>query len=285
MTTVQKIAYDQCKLCLTPRAKLAFKTPRFDLLVCSECRHLFSYVKVHPEHYEGDYFFDKQKEYFTHPDIKLFDYMHQLVFQCRPNLKSKLTMLDAGTAIGVLPQHFNSMGYQSFGIDISQDAILYGAEKLSIPRLEAIAIQNFKPNFLFNVIICNNVIEHVEDPNSFFREVRRLLADEGLFLCITVNSDSLIFALAKWIYQATRGVCFQFLERVCEVHHLHHFNERSLEKSLENSGFRVIKRFGWNLPTNSISVTPIQKFIISFLYQISKLTNSYFLQGVVCVKK
>ena len=37
---------DVCPICSTPGARTAYSLPRFDLLVCSHCTHLFSNLKV-----------------------------------------------------------------------------------------------------------------------------------------------------------------------------------------------------------------------------------------------
>lgn len=273
-----------CKICSAP-AKIAYQISRFDLFICPSCSHFFSHVKENPEDYKGHYFFDHKKEYFEHPDEKLFFRLHQLIERFHPSKKGSRRLLDVGTAVGTIPQYFNRLGYESHGIDISVEAIRYGTETLKIPNLEAVAIEDYHPASAFDVVICNNVIEHVPDPVRLSREMRRVLSDDGILLCVTVDSKSLIFSLAKFLFRITNGAFYKPLARVCDVHHLHHFNQASLERALNESGFKVVDRFGWDLPLNSITLSPLQKAAVGAMYGASAILNSHFLQGVVCVKK
>ena len=274
-----------CPICSTPGARTAYSLPRFDLLVCSHCTHLFSNLKVEPESYEADYFLESNTEHWDNPEEALFDQLDSLIQEYMPNEREGVRTLDVGTAIGYLPRHFGALGYESWGVDVSEEAIRYGTEQLNIPRLQAAMIEDFKPTQPFPVITNIYVIEHVPDPVPFLEGIRRSLSDDGIFICMTVDSNSMIFALAKLLYRLSGGRSFAALERICEVHHLNHFNRQSLDYALDHAGFETIHRFNQNLPLPTLTLRPLQRVAVAILYGLSPLFNSWFLQGVVCRSK
>lgn len=273
-----------CEICHGNRVSLIYVMSRFDIYRCLTCSHLFSDIKVRHEAYRQDYYLKSHKEYFERPDQKLYRRLHHFIRKHQPEIRHP-KLLDIGTGIGSLPRYFEAQGYESWGIDTSEDSINYGGKVLKIARLEAVSVDDFKPACLFNVATAVYVIEHVRQPIQFLQATARLLEQNGLLICLTVNSASFFFSIAEMLYRVSGGRFLSPLERLCEVHHLHHFNERSLNWALDQSGFVIVERFSMNLPLSSLTVSPLQRLILGVLYSLSPVFNSYFLQGVVCIKK
>ena len=274
-----------CPICAAAGAKAIYTLPRFELLVCPHCTHLFSELKVTPEAYDADYFLESNSDHWDNPEDVLFDKLDGLIQTYLPRQRAGLRTLDVGTATGYLPRYFGSLGYESWGVDISEAAVRHGTETLSIPRLEAANIETFIPDEPFPVVTNIYVIEHIADPIPFLEGIRRSVSDDGIFICMTVDSDSLIFKVSKFLYRVSGGRSFGALERICEVHHLNHFNRRSLEYALDRAGFEVIYRFSQNLPLRTLTLRPLQRLAVAVLYGLSPLFDSWFLQGVVCRPK
>jgi len=256
--------------------------PRFDLLRCANCTHLFSRLKVASESYGAEYFLESNAEHWDNPDIALFDQLDATFREYYPGDVKGLRSLDVGAATGYLTRRFGELGYESWGIDISEEAVRHGTEVLGIPRLVAAHLEEFNPVTPFPIITSLYVIEHVPNPVEFLRNVRRILSDEGVFICMTVDSSSIFFRWAEAIYHLSRGYSYAAIERVCEVHHLHHFNRQSLERALRQQGFEIVHRFKRNLPLNSVTLSPLQKLAVGGMYALSPVLDSWFLQGVVC---
>jgi SAM-dependent methyltransferase len=54
-------------------------------------------------------------------------------------------------------------------------------------------------NDSIDIILCDSVLEHIDEPNNFFSEARRVLRNEG-YICIrTANSSSYIVLFSKLI--------------------------------------------------------------------------------------
>src|SRR4051812_3903142 len=87
------------------------------------------------------------------------------------DLSKECRLLDIGTNIGSLPASLYEQGYKSvFGIDISDEAILYGKQRH--PLIEnQLDIYNGKvipfANQTFDVVTMFDVIEHVSNVEAF----------------------------------------------------------------------------------------------------------------------
>ena len=215
----------------------------------------------------------------------MFDQLDTLIQKYLPGPRHELRTLDVGTATGYLPRHFGALGYESCGVDISEEAVRHGTEQLNIPRLQAANIEEYIAEQPFPAVTNIYVIEHVPDPVPFLEGIRRNLSDDGIFICTTVDSDSLIFGVAKILYRITGGRSFAALERICEVHHLNHFTRKSLDHALDRAGFEVVERFNRNLPLRTLTLRPLQRLAVAVLYGLSPILNSWFVQGVVCRPK
>ena len=273
---------EPCAICSSAEVETVLELPRFDLLTCASCSHVFSQLKVGAEDYGADYFLTDNAEHWVNPDLPLYARLDRMIRQHLGREAGELQSLDVGSAMGALPKFLGECGYESYGIDVSADAVKYGTETLGIPRLVSGSIDEYRPEAPFPVVTSIYVIEHVLDPVSFLEHIHRVLAPGGIFICITVDSNSILFQLARLLYRASGGRSYGALERICEVHHLHHFNRRSLARALSRAGLEIVERFQHNLPLRTVSMSPAQRLAVGSIYALSPLTRSYFLQGVVC---
>lgn len=88
-------------------------------------------------------------------------------------------VLDFGCGSGYLVSCLAEKGYQSFGLDISEEAIRFGRQQgvKNIDVIDAHKI-NFPDNY-FNAVLLLDVIEHLEDESWAIKEVERVLAPGG----------------------------------------------------------------------------------------------------------
>ena len=100
-----------------------------------------------------------------------------------------LNILDIGAGAGIVPQmNFKGIAARVCGIDpdarvlknfnLDEGRIAYGE---NVPY----------PDQSFDLIFCDNVLEHLPEPEKVFQEISRLLRPGGLFLAKTPN---------KWHY-------------------------------------------------------------------------------------
>jgi ubiquinone/menaquinone biosynthesis C-methylase UbiE len=116
--------------------------------------------------------------------------------------KCSMTILDAGCGNGQFSQLLISLGVSNVvGVDFSHNMIMWAKERsvrgkfrerldLALGKLENL---NFKDES-FDVVFMFGVMEHLEDPHSAFREVRRVLRKGGkLILDIPRKNSSSYF--------------------------------------------------------------------------------------------
>lgn len=175
-------------------------------------------------------------------------------------------ILDIGTATGFLLEEAEKLGFNAYGIEISEYASSiaknkFGKEKIYNGTLETCS---FKNNY-FNLITMCDVIEHVKDPISTMKVVNRLLNTTnsnggGYCMITTPNTNSLTAKLlkSKW---------HRYM-----LEHLVYFNKNSMEKLAELTGFKVIKSY------------PCVKIVnLNFLYSIAKDYKQFLISQAVTV--
>lgn len=95
----------------------------------------------------------------------------------------------------------------------------------------------------FDVIVMGDVLEHMRDPEATLARLNRLLADDGhLVLSVpNVNHWTALFHLFQGDWPTADSGLF-------DRTHLRFFTFTSLRRSLEQAGFRVLKRRPRNFP-------------------------------------
>ncbi|MGH7246141.1 MAG: class I SAM-dependent methyltransferase [Candidatus Levyibacteriota bacterium] len=129
-----------------------------------------------------------------------------------------------------------------FGIDIYKEAVLYGKKrypKMSFRQADGHRIPF--ANNSFDLVICTEVLEHVENPNQMLLEIKRVLSEKGVAI-IELDSASILFTTVWFLWTKIHG-------KVWKHAHLHSFNPKKLERLLKNSGFEIKRKqtFTWGM--------------------------------------
>jgi 2-polyprenyl-6-hydroxyphenyl methylase / 3-demethylubiquinone-9 3-methyltransferase len=120
----------------------------------------------------------------------------------------KISVLEVGCGGGLLTEEFAQMGYNVSGIDPSESSLHAArihatANNLEI-KYEAGKGENIPFNSAsFDVVLCCDVLEHVQDLPKVISEVSRVLKKGGLFIYDTYNRNafskiSVIKILQEW---------------------------------------------------------------------------------------
>lgn len=155
--------------------------------------------------------------------------------------KDPKTILDVGCASGWFLSEVAKVYKQSkcTGIDVYDDAIAYGRKKYK--KLELVKGDGHKIPFnkaSFDFIICNEVLEHVENPEKVLLEIKRVLKPNGVAV-IEMDSGNFLFrAVWHWWTHMRRGVW--------KDAHIHVFNAQKLEKMIKKCGFKIEEKKFFN---------------------------------------
>jgi SAM-dependent methyltransferase len=145
----------------------------------------------------------------------------------------KRRFLDIGCATGALLEKMRENGWDASGVEISAQMAEFGIKKRNI----AISTLPLEENgFAENhcaVVHASHLIEHLNRPGLFVREVCRILNDGGLFLVTTPNIDGMQARLSggKW--------------RSAIYDHLYLFSVKTLTALLRREGFHIEKVVTW----------------------------------------
>ena len=89
------------------------------------------------------------------------------------------------------------------------------------------------PDASFSLIHASHLIEHLDDPAAFAAKVSRLLAPNGMFICVTPAMDGL---QARLFGQRWRSAI---------PDHITLFTKHTLKRLLENTGLHVEHTATW----------------------------------------
>jgi ubiquinone/menaquinone biosynthesis C-methylase UbiE len=104
-------------------------------------------------------------------------------------------ILDAGCGVGRHVKFFQEQGLNTWGIDISTQAVKIGNKWLKNnglkPKLKTASVTKlpFKDDF-FDVVICHETLDHIT-PNEAIKEIKRVCKSDGyIYLSFRATSDS-----------------------------------------------------------------------------------------------
>lgn len=111
------------------------------------------------------------------------------------HLGSSTVLLDLGAGAGILPQmDFRDHAGLVCGMDIEPSIL--GNPFLHEARVGSVEQLSWADN-TFDVVVSNNVLEHLSRPATVFAEVRRVLKPGGMFLAKTPSSLHYVALLAR----------------------------------------------------------------------------------------
>lgn len=128
---------------------------------------------------------------------------------------------------------------QCYGIDIYDKGIKYAKKvypKIKFKVADAHKIP-YKKN-TFDLVICTEVLEHLDDPQIAILEIKRVLKKGG-FAVIELDSANLLFSIVWYLWRKLWG-------KVWNDSHLHSFNVDKLEKMIKSCGLKIKDRQKFN---------------------------------------
>ena len=152
--------------------------------------------------------------------------------ELRGRLDRPPRILDVGCATGALLEHLQRRGWDCTGVELSAPQAEY-ARRRGLRIFDTPLEQVGLPDGGFDLVTASHLIEHLNEPADFVREVRRILSPGGRFIATTPNIDGL---QARLFRGAWRSAIFD---------HLYLFSRNTLGALLLRTGFIVEKTVTW----------------------------------------
>lgn len=179
----------------------------------------------------------------------------------KPYAPNKIEILDIGCGSGTLSLYLASKGNKVKGIDVSKKAIKsckQSAKNLGLTQNTNFIIGDFlKINIKekFDLIICNEVLEHIKKDDSAISKIAKLLKNNGILILSVPSIEAPLYRL---------GLAKKFDKR---VGHLRRYTFGKINKLIEKKKLKIINM----QKTEGI----IRNFIFSFKINIPiiKLAN------------
>jgi len=272
-----------CEICNNP-LKLKAKLEKFNLLVCKNCKHIVTDLKVNQKYlnetYTDNYVKKKHKNWMNNPNYIYFEKINNFIAS-----KKKGGILDLGCGTGLLLKFLNKKNpkYDLTGIDYMKN------KKHKNIKFIKKEFFKFNPKKKFSYVISTMVMEHVPKVNIYLKHLNKITQKNAYFIILTVNTNSFLYMIANFLYKI--GIKTPFV-RLFDPHHLNHFSDKSLEKFLEKNNYFLINRIKLPVYMKQIDYPYsnfISKYVLYFgllvLLNLENFFNKSWIQTVVFKKK
>jgi 2-polyprenyl-3-methyl-5-hydroxy-6-metoxy-1,4-benzoquinol methylase len=255
---VQNMETIPCTICGGTRFQQSLRCEGFFYVRCAEC----GLVQINPqplqidikkryqEGYGNDYLsyeIANEASFLRLQELALqdADFSH---IEAQFLAEGKNRLLDIGSATGALLEKLRMKGWNVSGIEISTPQAEYARQK---KQLDIIDVPLEKAEFkseTFHVVLASHLIEHLNNPGLFVREVYRILAHGGYFLVTTPNISGF---QSKLLGSRWRSAIFD---------HLYLFSKKTLCRILQDAGFSVENISTWGGLAAGLAPKPVKHF-------------------------
>ncbi len=139
-------------------------------------------------------------------------------------------ILDVGCAAGLFLDEMRRAGWESYGVEINEQAARYGQERLGLNISVGTLREAAFPDRFFNVVTLWNVLEHLHRPQETLTEIARITRPDGWLIVTIPNPDSIEARLF--------GPCWLGWDA---PRHLYIYTQETLGRALERAGFTPVE--------------------------------------------
>lgn len=154
-------------------------------------------------------------------------------------------LLDFGCGWGDHLAAATSLGWDAMGVEVDQVKVDF-CNKHRLKAVFGNLLDGLFEEASFDAVIAEQVFEHLYDPASYLKEVRRVLKPGGVLYIAVPNFDGLLAKL--------QGPSWDLVHPVC---HVRYFDSSTLSRFLATNGFSVLEkaylpRYGTNTTKNTL---------------------------------
>lgn len=152
--------------------------------------------------------------------------------------RAKGTLLDVGCGEGLFLKLAQKNGWHISGSELSPYASKYATDTLKTDIFCGDFIEAEFVDNSFDVVTLWHVLEHVEDPKNYLKEIHRILKPKGLMVIAVPNVNDFIMQLA---YRAIRRRKIKLYSVNDKEVHLYHFSPKTLATYFDKTEFDCLR--------------------------------------------
>ena len=167
------------------------------LYKCKKCNLIFSeYIN---SKFEEGYSIVEDEKYIQQIPFKK-KYFELFFKKIQPFLSENHKVLEIGSYYGILGNIIKSHVKEYTGLELSKHAAEYSKKNFGLDITTEPLEKFFTKNILFDIIIMNDVIEHLDDPFQALNLIEKNLKPDGVLIFTTFNIDSILPKIMKSKY-------------------------------------------------------------------------------------
>lgn len=238
----ENFEYVECNLCgsnslnkLFTGKDLLFKNEGlFTVVKCNNCGLIFTNPRpnqnIISEYYPGDYWEINENSGNSKSNLKKLahKFINKISYKMTISHKFNGKLLDIGCGDGKELLKHKKNGWQTYGVEINDFAASYVRKHYGLNVFTGIVEDAEFEDEFFDIIILNNVLEHMSDPKTTLNEINRILKNDGTLVISIPNANSFEARRFKKYWTAWD------LPR-----HFYHFTPDTIKSLLLRTGFQV----------------------------------------------
>jgi len=168
----------------------------------------------------------------------------------------KVSVLDIGCGSGLFMKMATDYKFEVLGVEPNKSMFeMASAQNLNVR--EGLFPNVLKTHERFDVIILNDVFEHIENIEELLRAVTKHISKGGQLIINLPNARGIIFFIARYLaIIGYKSPWDRLWQKMFYTPHIHYFSTRSLKTFLHNNGFHA---HDYNVRLKSLTLTGLWK--------------------------
>lgn len=229
---------DKCIICNSHDIKL-HKTDfrKINISKCNECDFQFMNPQYTDKYLSLYYSTYTTAEDFEHVQESL-SYGHNFYFSLIEKYIAQGKLLDIGCGNGHLLRAAIKRGWSGQGYDVDKESTQITSDRLGVKVYSGDFFSN-QYNNNYDLITLHQVLEHLKNPNEYLEKIYSLIKNNG-YIFIAVPNISSLSSKIKFSFEKL-GLRRKNIGKYYDTnHHVLYFEPKTLNKLLENHGFKVV---------------------------------------------